>query len=193
MIEYLSGILSDKKPGYSIVDINGMGYKVTCSTNCYDLLPKIKSPITFLIYFHINDNSQELYGFINEEERSLFKMLIGVSGIGPKTAINMLSTVPPNEFKNRLIAGEVKMLTSLPGIGPKTARRIIVELKDEFGKFDKDVLPIEDSSLDNDAYSALKNLGFSPKLIRDAIKDVLAKEGDLDTESIIKKTLQLLR
>ena len=180
-------------PNYSIVNVNGMGYRVNCSINCYELLPELNTKVVFLIYFHIHDNNQELYGFLNEDERSLFKMLIGVSGIGPKTAINMLSTVPPDEFKNRLIAGEVKMLTSLPGIGPKTARRIIVELKDEFGKFDKEDLPLEDDSFDSDAYSALKSLGFAPKLITDAINDVMKENSNLDTENIIKKALQLLK
>ena len=193
MIEFLSGILHKKTPHYSIIQVNGIGYRVNCSTNCYDLLPQINEEVTFLIYFHIHDNNQELYGFLNEDERSLFKMLIGISGIGPKTAINMLSTVPPEEFKSRLIAGEVKMLTSLPGIGPKTARRIIVELKDEFGKFDNEDLPLEEDSSNNDAYSALKNLGFAPKLIRDAINDIMKENNKLDTEDIIKKALQLLK
>ena len=193
MIEFLSGILHKKSPNYSIIDVNGVGYKVNCSINCYEVLPELNTRVVFLIYFHIHDNNQELYGFLDQDERYLFKMLIGVSGIGPKTAINMLSTVPPNEFKNRLIAGEVKMLTSLPGIGPKTARRIIVELKDEFGKFDSEDLPVEDDSLNNDAYSALRSLGFGPKLIRDAISDVMKENNDLDTENIIKKALQLLK
>ena len=193
MIEFLSGILHEKTPNYSIIDVNGMGYKVNCSINCYELLPKLNTNVVFLIHFHIHDNNQELYGFLNEDERSLFRMLIGISGIGPKTAINMLSTVPPEEFKKRLIAGEVKMLTSLPGIGPKTARRIIVELKDEFGKFDNEDLPLEDNSLNSDAYSALRNLGFGPKLIRNAINDVIKEDNNLDTENIIKKALQLLK
>ena len=193
MIEFLSGILFKKLPNYSIIDVNGIGYKVNCSINCYDMLPNLNAKVSLLIYFHIHDNNQELYGFLDETERDLFKMLISISGIGPKTAINMLSTVPPDEFKNRLIAGEVKMLTSLPGIGPKTARRIIVELKDEFGKFDSEDLPVEDDSLNNDAYSALRSLGFGPKLIRDAISDVMKENNDLDTENIIKKALQLLK
>ena len=85
------------------------------------------------------------------------------------------------------------MLTSLPGIGPKTARRIIVELKDEFGKFDSEDLPVEDSHSNNDAYSALKNLGFAPKLIRDVIRNILKEDDNLKTEDIIKKALQLLK
>ena len=193
MIEFLSGILHKKSPNYSIIDVNGVGYKVNCSINCYEVLPELNTKVVFLIYFHIHDNNQELYGFLDEDERYLFKMLIGVSGIGPKTAINMLSTVPPDEFKNRLIAGEVKMFTSLPGIGPKTARRIIVELKDEFGKFDNEDLPVEDDFSNSDAYSALKSLGFGPKHIRNANNNVTKENSDLNTEDIIRKALLLLK
>ena len=125
-------------------------------------------------------------------EKDLFRMLIGISGIGPKTAINMLSAVHPLEFRNRLIAGEVKMLTALPGIGPKTARRIIVELKDQFGEFDKEELPLEESLINDDAFYALKKLGFSPKIIRDKIIEIQNKNNALDTEEIIKEALKSL-
>ena len=96
-------------------------------------------------------------------------------------------------FKNRLIAGEVKMLTSLPGIGPKTARRIIVELKDKFGEFDKNELPLEDSPSNNDAFQALKNLGFSPNTIREVINKVLSENSNMNTENIIKESLKILK
>ena len=193
MIDYLIGIVKNKMPSYSIVEVNNIAFMINITTNCYDKLPELNKKVKLLTYFHVNENKFEFYGFFEEEERELFIMLISISGIGPKTAINMLSTVPPEEFKNRLIAGEVKMLTSLPGIGPKTARRIIVELKDEFGKFDSEDLPLEDSHSNNDAYSALKNLGFAPKLIRDAINDIMKENNKLDTEDIIKKALQLLK
>ena len=193
MIEYISGKLINKTTSTIVVDLNGMGYLINCSLNCYDKLPNINSDIFILIYFHIHENNQELYGFVDETERHLFKLLIGISGIGPKTAINMLSAVPPEEFKNRLIAGEVKMLTSLPGIGPKTARRIIIELKDEFGNFNKDDMPLENDISSNDAFSALKNLGFDTKSITEVINTILKKNKNIDTEEIIKKALQLLK
>jgi len=193
MIEYISGKLINKTTSTIVVDLNGMGYLINCSLNCYDKLPNINSDIFILIYFHIHENNQELYGFVDETERHLFKLLIGISGIGPKTAINMLSAVPPEEFKNRLIAGEVKMLTSLPGIGPKTARRIIIELKDEFGDFNKDDMPLENDISSNDAFSALKNLGFDTKSITKVINTILKKNKNIDTEEIIKKALQLLK
>ena len=193
MIEYISGKLINKTTSTIVVDLNGMGYLINCSLNCYDKLPNINSDIFILIYFHIHENNQELYGFVDETERHLFKLLIGISGIGPKTAINMLSAVPPEEFKNRLIAGEVKMLTSLKGIGPKTARRIIIELKDEFGDFNKDDMPLENDISSNDAFSALKNLGFDTKSITEVINAILKKNKNIDTEEIIKKALQLLK
>ena len=193
MIEYISGKLINKTTSTIVVDLNGMGYLINCSLNCYDKLPNINSDIFILVYFHIHENNQELYGFVDETERHLFKLLIGISGIGPKTAINMLSAVPPEEFKNRLIAGEVKMLTSLPGIGPKTARRIIIELKDEFGNFNKDDMPLENDISSNDAFSALKNLGFDTKSITEVINTILKKNKNINTEEIIKKALQLLK
>ena len=100
MIEYLSGILISKTPNISVVDVNGIGYKINITNNSYEALPDIKKRIKFLIYFHVYENGQELYGFIDEEERFLFTKLISISGIGPKTAINMLSVLPPQEFKN---------------------------------------------------------------------------------------------
>ena len=193
MIEYIFGKLIEKNTGYSIIDINGLGYKIICSINSYEKLPKLNSKIKFFIHFHVYENGQDLYGFIDKTERELFLMLIGISGIGPKTAINMLSAVPPNEFKNRLIAGEVKMLTSLPGIGPKTARRIIVELKDKFGDVSDNDLPIEDSDFNNDAFYALKNLGFSTKDINNAMIKLSKDKSELSTEEIIKGTLKLLK
>ena len=105
----------------------------------------------------------------------------------------MLSAVPPDEFKNRLMGGEVKMLTSLPGIGPKTAKRIIIELKDKFGEFDKEDLPLENNMHSNDAFAALKSLGFDSKSVSKAISSILSDDGSIDTEEIIKKALKLLK
>ena len=133
MIVTIRGIITQKLPDTIIIEINGLGYAYHISTNTYDQLPKRGNEVSLLTYFHVTENNHSLFGFINETERNLFIMLIGVSGFGPKTAIALLSAVSADEFKRRIIAGEVSMLTALPGIGPKTARRIIVELKDKFG------------------------------------------------------------
>ena len=192
MIEFLTGKIVSKKPEYLIINVNGIGYKLNISINSYDQT-RLNENIKILTYFSVSENNQELYGFVNNEERELFLLLISVSGIGPKTAINMLSAVSANDFKNRLIAGEVKMLTSLPGIGPKTARRIIVELKDKFVDVSKDELPIETNSQNSDAFYALKSLGFHPKLINEAINKVISLNKKVSTEELIKQSLKILK
>ena len=122
-------------------------------------------------------------------------MLLSVSGIGPKIAINLLSAVTPDEFKKRLIAGEVAMLTTLPGIGPKTARRIIVELKDKFVDISKEDLPKEGdiTGASSDAYDALLALGFREKDIRGSILKITSEHQNISTEDLIKQTLSELR
>ena len=196
MIVTIRGILTRKMPEEIVVETGGLGYACRISINTYDLLPKPGEEVSLLTYFHVMENSQALFAFANETERELFIMLIGVSGIGPKTAIVLLSAVSPDEFKRRLIAGEVSMLTALPGIGPKTARRIIVELKDKFVKLSANDLPREDSDVKpevSDAYDALLALGFQMKKIRNAIAKVQNGDKELGAEELIKQALAELR
>ena len=193
MIEYISGKLISKNQSLAVIDVNGLGYRVNITNNTLEKLPSPENLVKLLIFFHVYENGQELYGFFDEKERFLFTKLITISGIGPKTAINMLSVLPPEEFRNRLISGEVKLLTSLPGIGPKTAKRIIIELKDDLGSSDSSELGIKETSKVNDASSALKNLGFSPIMIREAVTKVLKDNKELSTEKIITESLKILK
>ena len=196
MIVTIRGKLIRKRPTKIIIEAGGIGYACSISNNAYDQLPKSGDEVSLLTYFHVTENNQALFAFSEETERELFLMLIGVSGIGPKTAIILLSSVTPDEFKRRLIAGEVSMLTALPGIGPKTARRIIVELKDKFVKISADDLPREDEDKDpdiNDAYDALLALGFQIQDIRRAIGKIQNGNQDLGTEEIVKKALAQLQ
>ena len=196
MIVTIRGKLIRKMPAEIIIEDGGLGYALSISTNTYDQLPKLGDEISLLTYFHVTENNQSLFAFSNETERELFLMLIGVSGIGPKTAIILLSSVTPNEFKRRLIVGEVSMLTALPGIGPKTARRIIVELKDKFVKLSVDDLPREDDDIVpevSDAYDALLALGFQMSDIRRAIGKMKKGSQDMRTEEIVKRVLAELK
>ena len=196
MIVTIRGILNRKMQDEIVIEINGLGYACYISTNTYDNLPKPGKEVSLFTYFHVTENCQQLFAFFDVIERELFMLLIGVSGIGPKTAILLLSAVSPDEFKRRLIAGEVSLLTALPGIGPKTARRIIVELKDKFVKLSIDDLPREDSDVKpevSDAYDALLALGFQMKDIRNAIYKVQNGEKNLGTEEMIKQALKELR
>ena len=196
MIVTIYGKLIRKMPAEIIIETSGLGYALSISTNTYDQLPKPGKEVSLLTYFHITEKNQSLFAFSDETERELFLLLIGVSGIGPKTAIILLSSVTPDEFKRRLIAGEVSMLTELPGIGPKTARRIIVELKDKFVKLSADDLPREDDDIVpevNDAYDALLALGFQIQDIRRSISKIQDGNKELGTEEIIKKVLAQLQ
>ena len=196
MIVTINGILKLKQPDYVIVNINGLGYECYISNNTYVSLPDINREVDLLIYHHISENNQQLFAFSDKVERDLFKLLISVSGIGPKTAITLLSAVSPDEFKRRFIASEVEMFTSLPGIGPKTARRIIVELKDKFVTISKNDLPKEESIIEpeiSDACDALIALGFQMQDIKNVITDIKKKDGIMKTEEIVKKALVKLR
>ena len=196
MIVSIRGKLTQKRPDEIIIETGGLGYVCFISNNTYDKLPKPGEEVSLLTYFQVTENNQQLFAFSEITERELFMMLIGVSGIGPKTAIVLLSAVSPDEFKRRLIASEVTMLTALPGIGPKTARRIIVELKDKFVKLSADDLPREDSDVKpevSDAYDALLALGFQLKKIRNVITKVQNENKDLSTEEMIKLALTELR
>ncbi len=196
MIVSIRGKLTRKVPDEIIIETGGLGYVCFISNNTYDHLPKLGEEVSLLTYFHVTENNQQLFAFSEVTERELFMMLIGVSGIGPKTAISLLSAVSPEEFKRRLIASEVGMLTALPGIGPKTARRIIVELKDKFVKLSKDELPKEELDVTpqvSDAYDALLALGFQMKDIKNAILKASNQSEKLNAEELIKEALAELR
>ena len=196
MIVSIRGKLTRKMPEEIIIETGGLGYVCFISNNTYDNLPKPGEEVSLLTYFHVTENNQQLFAFSEIAERELFLMLIGVSGIGPKTAIVLLSAVSPDEFKRRLIASEVGMLTALPGIGPKTARRIIVELKDKFVKLSKDELPKEELDVTpqvSDAYDALLALGFQMKDIKNAISKASNQSEKLNAEELIKEALAELR
>ena len=196
MIVSIRGKLAKKMPDEIVIETGGLGYVCFISNNTYDHLPKLGEEISLITYFHVTENNQQLFAFSEITERELFMMLIGVSGIGPKTAIVLLSAVSPDEFKRRLIASEVGMLTALPGIGPKTARRIIVELKDKFVKLSKDELPKEELDVTpqvSDAYDALQALGFQMKDIKNAISKASNQSEKLSTEEMIKEALAELR
>ena len=195
MIEFVSGIIIEKKADYLVLEANGIGYKIFISLNSFNSLPDLGAQFKINTFFHITENSQCLYGFNDIVEKELFLMLIGVSGIGPRTGISLLSAVKPLDFKQRIIAGEVKMLTSLPGIGPKTAKRIIIELKDKFVKDGIEELPLEDNEIQNntDAFYALLSLGYKSNNIKSTINDILKVNPNISTEKLIKESLKKIR
>ena len=195
MIVSLNGKIIRKEIDSIVIECNGVGYLCSITSNTYDNIGDIGDDAYIITYMQVSENNQALFGFIDDIEYDLFVLLISVSGIGPKTALNILSSVSPEEFKRRLISSEVEMLSSLPGIGPKTARRIIVELKDKFVNFSKSDLPKEgslESSLEKDAYDALLALGFNSVDINRVIRSSLSEENNITLEELIKSSLSKL-
>ena len=196
MIVSLKGILTNKTPSNVVIDVSGIGYLCFISNNTYDTLPLEGKKVFLLIYHQISENSQSLYGFSDKVEKDMFLMLISVSGIGPKTGINLLSSVSPNEFKRRLVAGEVELLSALPGIGPKTARIIIVELKVKLISYSDNSMPIENSKNSEtyqDAYNALKSLGFNLNEINKCLSELTDSNKEFNTPDLIKEALKALK
>ena len=134
MIAYLQGKLVRKTPTDLIVDVNGVGYLVHIPLSTYDRAGSPGDVIQVLTYLYVREEAMELFGFMTEEERELFRALIAVSGVGPRLAQSILSSFSVADFKRALLREDVKMLTSIPGVGKKTAQRLILELKERFGK-----------------------------------------------------------
>ena len=194
MIAFLRGNISSLSENSIIIDVSGVGYDCIVSANTYDFFSnKIKQEVVILTYHHINESTQSLFGFHNEDERDVFKLLISVSGVGPKTAIQFLSSTSATELKNKIKSGEVEALTSIPGIGAKTAKRIIIELKEKItSKSDNDI-PIENnSSIESDhkdALDALLVLGYVKKDIINCINKIINKDKTIETSDLIKRVL----
>ena len=163
MITYLHGTLTKKSPTDIVVDLHGIGYSVHISLSTYELLPELQTDLHIFTHHHIREDAQVLYGFMQESEREMFRLLIGVSGIGPKMAQTILSGIRPAELVRTISAGAIASLQAIPGIGKKTAERMIVELKDKIGKMDAAGagigLPASMTSVRSEALTALISLG----------------------------------
>jgi len=190
MIVHIKGEILFKDPEKVIIDVNGIGYECRISSYTYNQLPDNSEEVSLSTFLQVTENSHSLFAFIDSDEKSLFKMLISINGIGPKTVMPILSSARPNDVINSIISGDVSMLSSLPGIGNKTAKRIIVELKDKLSKSSIESIPDSSKSdIIKDALNALTSLGYSGISIRKRIAQVLKNNPDIKIEDLIKKTL----
>ena len=136
LIESVSGILVAKNPTLAQIQIGGITYNLSISISTFEKLPELDQPVNLLTHLHVKEDILNLFGFESTSERALFLNLNTISGIGPKSAMSILSGTTPSEFRKKIINSDVKSLTSIPGIGAKTAKRIIVELKEKFSMVD---------------------------------------------------------
>ena len=193
MITHLRGRLVEKTPTGVVIECNGVGYFVNISLNTFSQLPDNEN-IYLLTYLQVKEDSHQLFGFINSNERDIFKLLISVSGIGTNTARTMLSSLTPKQIRNGISSEDVALIQSVKGIGLKTAQRVIIELRDKILKvygFDETISDLNNTKKD-EALSALEVLGFSKKQSDRVVMDVLKNIPDASVELIIKEALKNL-
>lgn len=198
MIDSIKGTLVKKNPTSVIIDIGGIRLGIPITLATFEKIPDPNHAVELLTYLHVREDIMELYGFYDDHERDVFMQLNSISGIGPRSAMNILSGTNPIEFKKKIIDSDVASLTSIPGIGTKTAKRIIVELKDKFTDQDTGsdldfLLESSDKDKIDDVTKVLISLGYKPSAINQVIKKLIAKDGlDENIEDIIKGALKLL-
>lgn len=190
MIAYLKGTLIHKTPNQVVIDTGGVGYCAAIPLSTYFKLGEISGPIELFIHTHLTDNALSLYGFSAEEERDAFLKLIGISGIGPKLAMNILSGIGPAELEDAVRRADVARICLIPGIGKKTALRIAMELQDKLEKKEK-VLAVKGSKEKEDLISALMNLGFRRKEVERVVDQTIASSAaDAGFEKLLRECLK---
>jgi Holliday junction DNA helicase RuvA len=193
MIAYLHGKLAESAPTHVVVDCQGVGYSVFIPLSSYDKLPARGGDVKLLTYHYVvgREGTQQLFGFVTPEEREMFLLLISISGIGPKLAVNILSSTSISALRNAIASGDTKTLSALRGIGKKTAERLVVELKDKIGgaaafQAKGRAATPEEQKL-TDAVLALISLGYKQV---DAHQAVLAAAGELGAKAGVEELVR---
>ncbi len=195
MITYLKGPITHKNPSFVVIEAGGVGYHVNISLYTYARIEK-EEAVKLLTHFHVKEDAQTLFGFAEEAERNLFRLLISVSGVGPSTALVVLSTMNPEELRAAVIGEDVASIRRVKGIGPKTAQRIILDLKDKMVKESGEsptMAPVQNNTVREEALSALVNLGFPRPAVQRALNRIMREQPEsLSAENLIKLALREL-
>ena len=199
MFYYVEGTVTVLRPGLAVIDCGGIGYACHASQNTISKL-KIGTRARLLTYLNVREGLFELYGFIDEDEKSCFEMMIGVSGVGPKAALAILSVAPPDRLALAIITGDEKMLTQAPGIGKKIAQRIVLELRDKMSKEQLETASGSSPAIaemasggvnhTQEAVAALMALGYSQAEALQAMKGM--DTAGMEAEEIIRQCLKKL-
>ena len=184
MIGSLRGTVQSRRPDNVIIDVNGVGYQVNVPLNVLANLPEEGNEVFLQIYTHVREESLQLFGFTSDNEKKIFMVLLGISGIGPKMALNILSGLSYEDFLAALDTEDVALLCRIPGLGKKTAHRLILELREKLPS----VTGIKDR-LFEDTLSALVNLGYKKNLAQESLEKTY-KQGFNDIEGLLKETLK---
>ncbi|MBW1804834.1 MAG: Holliday junction branch migration protein RuvA [Deltaproteobacteria bacterium] len=199
MIARIKGVLLKKTTESIIIDIKGIGYEVIAPLSTFYAMPEEDEQVSLHIHTHVREDALILFGFKTTLEKKIFRLLISVSGIGPKLAINILSGMGPDELIDAIARGDAVRLQSIPGVGKKTAERMALELKDKAQKMrtDLEFLPSqvtrrEDQMILDDALSALLNLGYPAKPAARAVEKAFTGIGKVSLEGVIRDALKSL-
>lgn len=197
MITYLIGTLADKTPTEITLDVGGIGYSVSVSSQTSEQLPIIGESVKLLTYLHFREEILQLYGFQSEEERQVFRLLISISGVGPKMAQTILSGMGVSDLRESIISNNLRSLTAISGVGKKTAERIVLELRDKITKLDLKsgytataVAQTGNQQARSDAYSALLSLGYSKPAAEKAMRAAIAQSPDAKTDELVRIALK---
>jgi Holliday junction DNA helicase RuvA len=194
MIANLRGKLLTKHPNQAIIETAGVGYEVTITVPTYSELPALGNEVALHIHTHVREDVLALYGFLRPAEKRLFEKLIGVSGIGPKLAITILSGMPADDMASAIRGNDIARLTKIPGIGKKTAERMVLELRDKLPTVGAPEMPAIPtlSAVEEDVLSALTNLGYQRAAAEKAVLSVTknGKAGSFD--AMFRETLSVL-
>ncbi len=193
MIASLRGIIQSKKPDSIIVDVSGIGYRVSIPLCSLGNIPEPGEKVFLHTYTHVREDALQLFGFLSEEERKVFTTLLGISGIGPKLGLAVLSGMPVQRFVEAVNNEDIPLLSTIPGLGKKTAARLILELKGKLPSMETGGQHIsQENSAADDAISALVNLGYK-KFSSEKAVEMAVKQGSQTIEAIIKEALKYLR
>jgi holliday junction DNA helicase RuvA len=205
MIAHLSGKLLAKHATSVVLDVNGVGYEVTIPVTTFYDLEEAGAQVALRIYTHVREDALQLFGFKTARERELFMLLISVSGIGPKSAIAMLSGMSADEIVTAIRTSNYARLTSAPGVGKKTAERVVIELRDKMAALSSPALEEQlaaqtggataaqtEDALHDDTLSALLQLGFQKAAAEKAVGQAMQEGGDLTVELLLRRSLRSL-
>ena len=190
MIASLKGIVQNKKPEGIIIDVNGVGYHVNIPLCNLGDIPEPGESVFLHTYTHVREDALQLFGFLSDEERKVFTTLLGISGIGPKLGLTILSGMPAERFIEAVHNEDISLLTTIPGLGKKTASRLVLELKGKLPSL-TETPAMQESSAANDAVSALTNLGYKRARAEKAVEAAVKNNASV-IEDIIKESLNYL-
>ena len=198
MIAHLKGQLTYKSPEHTIVDVNGVGYLVFTPLSTYYALPTIGQIVSLKVHTRVREDEFKLFGFLTEEEQTIFQKLITINKVGPRLALAILSGMSPKDLLSAVMNNDYAKLSTIPGVGKKTAERLTMEMKDKLAdmtlEMDRstDYIPTKQGFYD-DALSALLNLGYKKPEAEKALKTIYSQNGkDAGLEEIIKESLNIL-